>query len=230
MFHLTLGADINTAVPGVEVGPTPEPSMETVASLWHDVRQSVAVIMASVLAAQEDQSPGPEARRWLWHIGEESRRISRIFEHAVRAGSAPRRLRSLEEVTLGVVHSIRVVFSTVIDYRAMGSEINVDGVAVERALANVVANACRAAGPEGQVRIEINGEPDGSAIITVDDNGPGFGRVSAGHAGLGLEVSRRVLDPVRGSVRISEVGPLGGARVQLHLPSDSPETTPGGPA
>jgi signal transduction histidine kinase len=201
--------------------------VETAASLWHDVRQSVAVIMASVLAAQEDPSPGPEARRWLWHISEESRRISRIFEHAVRAGSAPPPLRSLEEVTSGVVHSIRVVFSTVIEYRATGREINVDGVAVERALANVVANACRAAGPAGQVRIEINGAPDGSAIITVDDNGPGFGRVAAGHAGLGLEVSRRVLDPIRGSVRISKIGPLGGARVQLHLPSYSPNTTPG---
>lgn len=193
-------------------------STDPVALLWHDLRQTVAVILASVSAAEEDPSPCPEARRWLRHIAEEARRISRICEHAVRTGSAPLALRSLDEVTTRVVESTRVVVSTRIDYRSAGHVVDVDAAAVERALVNVVDNACRAAGPAGRVRVEVEGASDGSAIVTVDDDGPGFGTVGEGRAGIGLEVIRHVLAPLGGSLEISTRGPLGGARVQLHLP------------
>jgi signal transduction histidine kinase len=220
---LHLGVDMNSGVTrGAGTRLTREASADVVACLRHDVRQAVAVILTSVCAAEEDQSTCPEARRWLGHIADEARRISRICEHAFRAGDAPRILRSLEEVTLGVIDSTRVVVSTVIDYRASGEDISVDGAAIERALANVIENACRAAGPEGTVRVEINRVGDGGATITVDDNGPGFQALAVeGRAGLGLEVTRRVLDSLGGSLRISQRGPLGGARVQLDLPSSS---------
>jgi K+-sensing histidine kinase KdpD len=177
----------------------------------------VAVILTSVSAAEEDLSC-PEVQRWLRHIADEARRISRICEHALRADDAPRVLRSLDEVTCGVIDSIRVVVSTVIDYRTSGEDIRVDGAAIERALANVVENACRAAGPHGLVRVEIVVARNRGATITVDDDGPGFRAVGVeGNTGLGLEVTRRVLESLGGSLRISKRGPLGGARVQLDL-------------
>lgn len=193
-------------------------STDPVALLWHDLRQTVGAILASVSAAEEDPSPCPEARRWLRHIAAEARRMSRICEHAVRAGGAPQALESLDEVTTGVVESIRVVVSTRVHCRTSGQDVDVDGAAVERALVNVVDNACTAAGPVGRVRIDVEGAPDGSAIISVDDNGPGFGTVEIRSRGLGLEVTRRVLGQLGGSLQISKRGPLGGARVQLHLP------------
>jgi signal transduction histidine kinase len=202
-------------------------STEPVALLWHDLRQTVAVILVSVSAAEEDPSPCPEARRWLRHIAEEARRISRICEHAARAGDGPQALRSLDEVTMGIVDSIRVLVSTRIDYRTSGPDVDVDGAAVERALVNVVDNACRAAGRAGLVRIEVEGASDGSSIITVDDDGPGFGAIREGRAGMGLEVIRHVLDPLGGSLEIARHGPLGGARVQLHLNRFSRRPTPG---
>jgi K+-sensing histidine kinase KdpD len=216
---------------GVGTRSTHEASDDAVALLRHDLRQVVAVILASVSAAEVDLNTCSEACRWLRHIADEARRISRICEHALRAGDAPLVLRSLDEVTYGVIDSIRVVASTAIDYRTSGQDITVDGAAMERALANVVENACRAAGPHGRVRIEINAARDGGATITVDDNGPGFRAFGVeGNSGLGLEVTRRVLDSLGGSLRISRRGPLGGARVQLDLASSSSRPTSEGAA
>jgi signal transduction histidine kinase len=201
--------------PSVDMRATCDPSTEEIALLWHDLRQAVAAILASVSAVEADPSPGPEARRWLSRIAEEARRISRVSEHALCVGGVPPVPRSLDEVVSGVIDSARVVSSAAIEYRRSGADVWVDGVAVERALANVVENACRAAGPEGRVRIQVDRPSDGSAIVTVDDSGPGFGASGARQTGLGLEVVRRALESLGGSLRITERGPLGGARVQL---------------
>jgi signal transduction histidine kinase len=139
----------------------------------------------------------------------------------MRVEGAPRILRSLDEVALGVIDSIRVVTPTVIEYLPSGQDISVDGAAVERALANVVDNACRAAGSDGRVRIDIESGPGGRAIITVDDSGPGFAAGISEHTGVGLDSSRRALGPLGGTLRISTRGPMGGARVELYVPSHS---------
>jgi K+-sensing histidine kinase KdpD len=196
-------------------------STDPVALLWHDLRQTVAVILASVSAAEEDTNLCPEARRWLDQIAEEARRISRICEQAVHTGSATQAMRSVGEVTNGVVARTRVVVSTRIEYRSSGQDVDVEAVAVERALINVIDNACRAAGPAGRVRIKVEGASDGSAIITVDDDGPGFLAVGEERAGIGLEAVRHVLAPLGGSLEISTRGPLGGARVRLLLTASS---------
>ncbi len=226
-----LGVNMNRGVAGgVGTRWMCEPSSDAVAFLWHDLRQAVAAILASVYAA-ELESPCPESRRWLHHIADEARRISRVCEHAVHACGAPRVLRSLDEVTIGLVDGMRLVVSTDIDYQKRGEDISVDRAAVERALTNVLDNACRAAGPEGRVRVEIEGTADGGGTITVDDSGPGFRAVEGeGCSGMGLEVTRRVLGSLGGSLRISKRGPLGGARVHLDLPSVSPDLTSEGPS
>jgi signal transduction histidine kinase len=201
---------------------------EAVTFLWHDLRQSVAVILASAAAAAEDPSHSPEARRWLGHISEEAQRISRICEHAVRAESAPPVLRSVDDVVFGVIDSIGVVVSTVIEFRASGEEIAVDGAAMERALVNIVDNACNAAGPDGRVRIEIAGVSHRGVVITVDDSGPGFVARSGARAGLGLDGARRVLTSLGGALRISKRGPLGGARAELQVPWHSSQPSSDG--
>lgn len=214
---------------GTHSTPGPLPS-EPVAFLWHDLRQSVAVILASASAAAADPSPSLEARRWLRHISEEAQRISRICEHASRADAAPRSPQLLDDVALGVIDSIRVVVSTVIEYRPSGENISVDGPAVERALTNVVDNACRAAGPDGRVRIEVNRASDGGVTISVDDSGPGFAAATGGRAGVGLDATRHVLGSLGGSLRVSTRGPLGGARVRLHVPLSFTRPTSAAPA
>jgi signal transduction histidine kinase len=87
-------------------------------------------------------------------------------------------------------------------------------VDLRRVVANLLANATRAAGPSGTVTIEV-GCRDGGMLIVVEDSGPGFGRLS-GRSGLGLSAAARQAVKHQGRLECGR-GNLGGARVSLWL-------------
>ncbi len=110
-----------------------------------------------------------------------------------------------------------------------------DATAIGRVLRNLVDNAIRHSPEGGRVVVAVEVE-DGSAIVQVRDDGPGFdaeflpraferfsqhdpARSRHGGAGLGLAIAQTLIQAHGGSVTI-EAGP--GGRVQLCLPLDSP--------
>jgi signal transduction histidine kinase len=93
--------------------------------------------------------------------------------------------------------------------------------AVDALVANVFSHT-----PEGTAyRVVVEGDgPD--VIVAVDDAGPGIadpaaviarGHSGAGSSGLGLDIARTTAERAGGRLEIGD-GPLGGARVALHLP------------
>jgi signal transduction histidine kinase len=96
--------------------------------------------------------------------------------------------------------------------------------AIRRALVHLLRNAREAAGEMGWVEMRVNG-----AAIEVLDNGPGipeglrhdvfrpFFTTRANHSGLGLAMSRRVIDEHGGEMRLED-RPKGGTRVGIELP------------
>jgi signal transduction histidine kinase len=86
---------------------------------------------------------------------------------------------------------------------------------LRRALGNLIDNAFRAAGPTGTVRVRV-GRHDQVGFVSVDDDGPGFGRVASG-SGLGWSLVAQVAASVGGQVEIAG-SDLGGASVTLRLP------------
>ena len=116
--------------------------------------------------------------------------------------------------------------------------VTADRDRIYRALLNVIANAVRAAAPEGTIEVTVTS--DGRLVtVTVDDDGPGFdaevlpvaferftrstGDSAAvsmpgyGGNGLGLAIVRSAMGVHGGSVR-AENRPHGGARVTLSWP------------
>ncbi len=88
-------------------------------------------------------------------------------------------------------------------------------VILRRMAANLLANATRAAGPAGTVTIEVS--PRASwMLLVVEDDGPGFGGLSARY-GLGLSAVARQAARHRGRLECGQ-GSLGGARASLWLP------------
>ena len=86
---------------------------------------------------------------------------------------------------------------------------------LRRAVANVLANATRAAGPDGQV--ELTERPDGDAeLIEITDDGPGPGRMARGH-GLGLQIAWQMLAECGGQMEIERLA-AGRTRVRMLLP------------
>jgi signal transduction histidine kinase len=83
-----------------------------------------------------------------------------------------------------------------------------------RVLTNLVDNAARAAGPDGGVVISIRQEID--TVIEIVDDGPGFGHVAGGLAGLGLSVVRELLATAGGRLEVED-GAGRGTRARVVL-------------
>lgn len=105
---------------------------------------------------------------------------------------------------------------------------------IQRALRNLIENAVRASGRDGEVfvRIEPDG-PDGAFAVTVSDRGPGvsdgdlerifepYFSTSSGGTGLGLPIARRIVEEHGGSIAAT-ARPGGGLAVRMVLPRDQP--------
>lgn len=87
--------------------------------------------------------------------------------------------------------------------------------ALWRAVANVVDNAVRAAGPAGEIEISVHDQFTG-VVIEVVDNGPGFGNAPAGTASLGLGITKSLARQCGGNAEVLSVHPHG-VRVRLEF-------------
>ncbi len=84
-----------------------------------------------------------------------------------------------------------------------------------RIISNLLGNATRAAGPGGMVTVEV--VTDGTfAEVTVEDTGPGFGKIPKGE-GLGLSIVAQSLARCGGRLEYGR-GRGGGVRASLRLP------------
>jgi two-component system sensor histidine kinase QseC len=126
-----------------------------------------------------------------------------------------------------------------IRFRAPPSAVMVRGESsmLQALVRNLVENAVRHAPEDGIVAVTI-GEGAGAGVLEVEDSGPGvppelreriFDRHfrapgdSGGAAGLGLSISRRVVELHRGTITAGESAQLHGLRVEVRLPSGDKE-------
>lgn len=108
-----------------------------------------------------------------------------------------------------------------------------DRVQLVRVLHNLIKNAVEAAS-ESQgnrsVQISLNHNPDGSIEILVDDSGTGivgspeklfraFQSTKVRGTGLGLMVSKKIIDAHEGKITASNNSKIGGARFTVIIPS-----------
>jgi signal transduction histidine kinase len=101
-------------------------------------------------------------------------------------------------------------------------------VAVRRLITNLVDNACRAAGADGEVSITVR-SPRAGAVIEVADSGPGPGAWSetlgtpregraATTTGLGLHIVRSIVEGCGGLIEVGPADSLSGSKVAVTLP------------
>ena len=211
-----LYADGGTAIP-----------LDRVREVCHDLRQPVAAILMLASAAEMRPDVPERVRDVLQEIMSQTEEISatvRQFLDDAKQGvdglgePVPCNVAGLAAES---VERWRATFDGDLALAAAEDplHVTVDPVLFKRALGNVLSNGTRAAGESGRVQVTVRrfetaeGE---RAVIEVDDSGPGFGNIPAGH-GLGLAVVRRTIEAAGGAVEFAE-GPLGGALVRLVLP------------
>jgi signal transduction histidine kinase len=193
--------------------PTGSPkSLDTVRALCHDLRQPLAAIR--LLAGAR----GGNVRRRFDGILEEAHWLSEMVETVI-GGAAD---DSTEWVDVGglVVHCVHRAQPTATCHvgfidtdRAMTLA---PPVALGRAVSCVLDNAVRAAGPGGQVTVEVTGT-DSEITIKVIDDGPSLGQVPTNNA-LGLTITRALVSTC-GDAFDLRPGPAGGVVARIVLPA-----------
>ena len=207
----------------------------------HDLRTPIAAVKASVTSLlQHDVDWTPEAQReFLETIDEETDRLnalvgnlldmSRLQAGALEITPTP---VGLEEVLPAALRSLGVGDGgVVLDVSESLPRVLADPGLLERALANVLANALRYSPPDAPARVTA-GAVNGVVDVRIADRGPGvpseerarlfvpfqrLGDASQGEGvGLGLAVAKGFVEAMGGQIEVEDT-PGGGLTVVLRL-------------
>jgi K+-sensing histidine kinase KdpD len=181
--------------------------------LRHDLRQSLSTVM--MLAAIVDRQPldGPEIRSSLEQMLHEVDWMKEVVA-----------CQACEDAALvDVGEAVAAVWEPEAAVRACSLRLVresqvwawTDPVALGRSVRNLLDNAIRAAGDEGEVEVRVTAG-HGTVVIEVGDSGPGFGLIRPQER-LGLLTVRRFASEQNGRLLI-ERSQLGGALMRLVLP------------
>jgi signal transduction histidine kinase len=143
----------------------------------------------------------------------------------------------LDDVVESAVGSAAADGPVTIDVSAVEPvQVSGDAVLLEQVVRNLVHNAVRHA--REVVQVSVTATEDGTAVVTVDDDGPGvpeesrediFGRFvriedsrqrDRGGVGLGLAIVTEIVSAHAGRVHVTD-SPLGGARFSVELPIEN---------
>jgi signal transduction histidine kinase len=193
--------------------PTRSPeSVDTVRALCHDLRQPLAAIR--LLAGAR----GGNVRQRFDGIVEETRWLSEMVDSVIggAADDSPGMV-DVVELVAHCVHRAQPTAKCHIGFVGTDRAVAVvSPVALSRAVSCILDNAGRAAGPAGQVRVEVSGT-DRRITIRVTDDGPGLGHVPTNNA-LGLTITRALVSACGGGFEL-KAGPAGGMVARIVLPA-----------
>lgn len=215
-----------------------------VATVSHDFRSPLAIILSAVQTMSADPGMRDEVRRqFLARAERQCKRLGGLVNDLLDLARIENRETVFERVLLSEVveeslESVRAAFearrvSLVYAPPAEAVAADVDRGHVGRALANLVDNALKFTPPSGRVVVDLRSD-DGEALISVSDTGPGipdeerehvferFFQGREGHAlgsgsGLGLAIVAGVARRHGGSVAVTSAEG-GGSTFELRLP------------
>lgn len=197
--------------------------------------QAISVLRESLTRVEDQALAG--------HVLAEGRRLRRLVQRAAIAGWRPVRATdpaSIETVIHGVLALVRFDPSVPADVRfhlrlAPGLRpVVMDPDAIAQVLWNLLLNAAQAVREGGNVTLAAEWADASRLAVEICDDGPGLPDLPierllapcvsarAGGSGLGLSVSREIVEAHGGSLTL---GPAqgGGARVRFCLPKDGPQ-------
>lgn len=159
---------------------------------------------------------------------ERGAQIARIILGFARADDEPSDradlVRCVRDLGASMPAGVRVVVE-----EASVCAAGIAPAAVQQVVMNLVANAARAVGESGEVRVRV-GREGSWAVVDVEDNGPGVppevmarlfrpfasGERASGGTGLGLAISRWLVESAGGTIGV-ESSPTG-TRFRVRLP------------
>jgi PAS domain S-box-containing protein len=214
-------------------------------TIAHEINNPLAAVTNTVFVASHRAETPPSVRQDLEVVDAELRRIAQITRQALgfyRESSSPQpvSLKSIVESTVDLLAS-RIKAKCAIVERHCRDDCRVTAVGGElrQVLANLLANSLDAIGQYGTVKLRVSTlrSLNGHRLvrITVADNGNGieprvlphifepfFTTKDSVGTGLGLWVTRQIVDKHRGSIRVrsTTAGPHRGTVFSIFLPAE----------
>jgi two-component system sensor kinase FixL len=222
---------------------------EMASTLAHELNQPLSAIANYVHGCgrllQSAESPRDvQIRDALKEAGEQSLRAGQIIKHLrefVTKGEtekSPHNLRQLVEEAgaLALVGSREKGVRTVFDFESGADQVMVDRIQIQQVLTNLMRNAVEAMknSPRKELLVTIQRLGPAEVMIAVEDSGPGipeeiaadlfkpFTTTKAGGMGIGLSISKRIVEAHGGDLTVS-TGGLGGACFHFTLPQYNEE-------
>jgi signal transduction histidine kinase len=223
---------------------------ELLSIVSHELRTPVTVISGynRLLLSGEVGPLTEDQRRFLEESGKSCRRLDSFIGNLLEASGVEKGDVVLEigrAALAPVLESVAEMFRPLLAERSLSLEIDVepdaerarfDRLRVEQVLTNLLGNAVKYAAPDGRVEIATRAVP-GFVEVSVSDDGPGVPEADrerifepyvqageesrAGGLGLGLAISRRLVEAHGGSLRYED-RPAGGSSFVFTLPADVP--------
>jgi signal transduction histidine kinase len=219
--------------------------LEFTADASHELRTPLSVIRAEADVALSVPREAGQYRDALSRIQAESQRLRQLVDDMLWLARFDSRPPPPGDEPVDLATLARACADR---FRAVGPAVSADTPDdavlisappewIDRLAGVLVDNACRHAGPDGKVRIEVRAQ--GSRVsLTVEDSGPGipeperpylfdrFHRASQGGAGLGLAIGDSIVRSTGGRWHIGD-SPLGGALMSVSWRHAQPHRTAG---
>ena len=212
---------------------------EMAARIAHEVRNPLAAIGAAALAIEEDDAGGEMARQQAADIGAEVRRLDTILNDLLRFARPRPVTRKAVDVSKLVSDAVGVArvdpLAAGLDFSIAAAEpcfVRADADGLRQVLMNLLRNAVEACGSSGSVTCSVRCV-EGKAHVEVTDTGSGLTKSANKRAfepfystknrgtGLGLPISRRIIEEHGGELRLRARGE-GGTVVSMKLELSEP--------
>jgi PAS domain S-box-containing protein len=240
-----------------EAAETNRAKDEFLATLSHELRNPLGAIANAVAALERRGGAEEAAARLRQIIQRQTHHLARLVDDLLdvaraTAGKIPlnRQPVDLSEVAGGCVRSLRESGRARrhrVTFRAESVIVDADATRLAQVITNVLDNAVKFTPSGGSVDVDVWREGQ-DAVLRVSDTGIGIGsemlpRVfelfaqaeqpmdrSVGGLGIGLTLSRRLVEMLGGTIAVSSDGAGRGAQFTVRLPVETTGTPPVPPA
>ena len=210
------------------------------ASLAHEIKNPLASIKGTAEILREEFPGDHPKREFVDILFKETGRLQDTVEEILRyaKGRPPEREEILEPLAAVARHVGALLERQLREKQVRLSlpengeaqQLLVEGAKFSQVLLNLALNALDAVGPGGRIWLLAESAGDGGWLISVCDDGPGvpeaekerifepFYSAKADGTGLGLLISRKIVESYGGSLRATD-RPGGGACFEILLPA-----------
>ena len=210
---------------------------ELTAGIVHEVRNSMGVIATQAKFAEKASEERVQAAAAA--IADELRTLQSVmtrFLDFIRTEKVQEVEFDLSRLVARVAARERANHQARIDTEGTETLVRGDEDLLERAIENVVRNACQASGERGKVVVKF-GADAAQAFVIVEDNGPGIADVEkalrpfesarAGGLGLGLPLVLKILTLHHGTLDLGRTPSGSGTQAVCRWPKTTRSATSG---